>query len=125
MLKTQPLRVLVLDAAPFVAEAMALALECRGYEVVHGTDRNEATSLVVAGALDVLVTHGHLPGDNSPCEFAIAASLMRPDLPIVVVTSDVHYDQPFTPSRASTLQKPFDVKGLLTAIADARALLNK
>jgi CheY-like chemotaxis protein len=123
MHNAQPLRALVLDAAPFVAEAMALALECRGYEVVHATDRSEAARLVVAGALDVLITHGHLPGDNSPREFAIAASLVRPDLPIVVVTSNLSHDQPFAPSRASTLQKPFDVDGLLDAIADARALL--
>jgi hypothetical protein len=95
------------------------------FEVFHAVDRAEATRLVVSGEVDVLITHGHLPGDHSPCEYAVAASLRRPGLLIVVVTSGAIHDQPFSPTRARTLQKPFDVVDLLAAITDARSLVSE
>jgi DNA-binding NarL/FixJ family response regulator len=114
------LRVLVIDPAPMVAEAIAAALDTYGLSVVRAAARKEAEDLILGDHIDVLICHGHLPGDLRPCQFAAEVAVARPLLAIVVVSAEVGIDATFAPGRASLLQKPFDLKTLLFAIAEAR-----
>jgi DNA-binding response OmpR family regulator len=115
-----PLRVLVIDPTPLVAEAMAAALDSRGFAVVRAAIREDAESLVLGGHVDVLICHDHLPGDRHPCQFASEVALAWPQLAVVIVSSEAHDDAAFAPGRASLLQKPFDLQSLMAAIAEAR-----
>lgn len=114
--------VLIIDPAPLVAESIAAGLAARGFFPVVALTREAAQRVVHAKAVEILIAHGHIPGDETPFQFAQEAGDACPALAIVAVTSDAHSDHPFVPGRARVLAKPFGLDDLLTAIADARRI---
>ena len=122
MESTMPIPVLIIDPAPLVAESIAAGLSARGFFPVVALTREAAQRVVHAKAVEILIAHGHIPGDETPFQFAQEAGNACPALAIVAVTSDAHADHPFVPGRARILAKPFGLDDLLTAIADARLI---
>jgi DNA-binding response OmpR family regulator len=114
---------LVIDPAPWVAESIAAGLATRGFHPYVALTREAAQCVVQANAVDVLIAHGHIPGDATPFQFAFEASMACPHLAVVAVTSDAGLEHPFSPGRACVLEKPFGLAELLAAISEARKLV--
>jgi DNA-binding response OmpR family regulator len=121
--KLDPPSVLVVDSEPLLVETVAAALSLEGFQVIKAWTCADARQYLLDCEIDVLIAHGHLPGDEGPFSFAVEASVNCPSLAIVAVTSDIQPGHPFPPGRASILVKPFGLGALLGAISQAELLV--
>jgi DNA-binding response OmpR family regulator len=121
--RLDPPSVLVVDSEPLLVETVAAALSLEGFRVIKAWTCTDARRYLLDDDVDVLVAHGHLPGDDGPFRFAAEASVNCPSLAIVAVTSEVESEHPFPPGRASILVKPFGLSELLAAIEQAEQLV--
>ena len=119
----RPLRVLLVEDDPTVAEVMLGLLRARGHHVVHAAHGLAALSEVAAGAFDVGLLDLDLPALDG---LALAVQLrgLGYDFPLVAVTarSDAHAEQQVRSAGFSGfLRKPVTGDMLASAIAAARA----
>ncbi len=119
-----PLRLLLVEDDPTVADVIAGLLQARGHEVVHVLHGLAALSEVAAGSFDVGLLDLDLPALDG---IAIAGQLraMGYELPLIAVTarSDAYAEQQVLQGGFDGfLRKPVTGDLLIDAIAQARAL---
>ncbi|WP_425533129.1 ATP-binding protein [Stenotrophomonas rhizophila] len=119
-----PLRLLLVEDDPTVANVIAGLLQARGHEVVHVLHGLAALSEVAAGSFDVGLLDLDLPALDG---IAIAGQLraMGYELPLIAVTarSDAYAEQQVLEGGFDGfLRKPVTGDLLIEAIAQARAL---
>jgi len=119
-----PLRLLLVEDDPTVANVIAGLLQARGHEVVHVLHGLAALSEVAAGRFDVGLLDLDLPALDG---IAIAGQLraMGYELPLIAVTarSDAYAEQQVLEGGFDGfLRKPVTGDLLIDAIAQARAL---
>ena len=119
-----PLRLLLVEDDPTVADVIAGLLQARGHEVVHVLHGLAALSEVAAGRFDVGLLDLDLPALDG---IAIAGQLraMGYELPLIAVTarSDAYAEQQVLQGGFDGfLRKPVTGDLLIDAIAQARAL---
>jgi CheY-like chemotaxis protein len=119
-----PLRLLLVEDDPTVADVIAGLLQARGHEVVHVLHGLAALSEVAAGSFDAGLLDLDLPALDG---IAIAGQLraMGYELPLIAVTarSDAYAEQQVLEGGFDGfLRKPVTGDLLIDAIAQARAL---
>ena len=107
-------RVLVVDDAAPIRDFVAGRLEEAGYEVVTAASTRTAAEALGAETFDLLLTDISLP-DGSGAVLARSARVVRPDLPVVLMSGSEEIDDVFD----AALTKPFDERALLDAISRA------
>jgi DNA-binding NtrC family response regulator len=116
-----PITVLVLESSLSVAEATVAALKSKGFLAIWAASRHEAEHILFDRKIDVLIVHGDLSDDDSPCQFAAEAAIAFPDIAIVLTSSDPDAARLALPTRAVVLAKPLGLERLLSSIDDAFA----
>jgi Response regulator containing CheY-like receiver, AAA-type ATPase, and DNA-binding domains len=105
-------------------ERVSQVLESEGFTVrrFETADSAAAALSVPTCAVDLVVTDVQMPGDMDGVDLATMLALTRPNLPVVVMSSDPHELQRATDRGLDvpTLDKPFGSKALVAAVADAR-----
>jgi DNA-binding NtrC family response regulator len=113
-----PKRILLVDDEPSVLRALGAFLEDEGYQVMEASDFKDATTLLVGGEFDVLITDLDLPGGNGLDLVRRARSLLPRLLPILVTgygCSEVRRQAAELPLLAY-LEKPINPDALLDLI---------
>lgn len=108
-------RILLVDDEAQVRETVRLLLNEDRHTVVEANNGAEAYRLFASGQFDLVLTDAHMPfvtGD----ELAERIRSIAPEQPILMITS-----HGYCPGRANpvdeVLDKPFDLRGLRSAIA--------
>ena len=118
-------RVLVVDDAPQIADAVANILRRLNYEVAVDitSSAHEALSRVQQGAYSLIITDYQMP-DMSGLELAQAVRRISPDMPIVLMSGD-DISELRRASKgldlAAFLAKPFSITRLLDVVQRAVA----
>lgn len=108
--------VLLVDDQKLIRLGATAMLEDAGYEVIEAESAAQALSLLESGKpLDVLVTDYAMPG-MSGAALARAARILRPDLPVLLITGYSVEDDAEV-AHLPRLTKPFDKAELTAAIA--------
>jgi len=101
---SSPRRVLVIEDAPLQREILAYILRRAGFRVTDAGEGHEGLRRLREGCVDLVLTDLHLP-DLSGWEVARAVRLLRPDLPVVLVTGS-----------PDAMSSPPDLRALVRAI---------
>ncbi len=114
---TRSCKVLVVDDDLLVLEGTAAMIEDLGHTVTKATSAAEALRMLRTGAtLDLLITDQMMPGMTG-VELATEASLLRPDLPILLASGFAELSEADAAS-LPRLAKPFTLTALAQAIAE-------
>jgi FixJ family two-component response regulator len=100
-------------------------LEAEGFTVWQFATADSAAAALSEPdcAVDLVVTDVQMPGEMDGVDLAAMLSVTRPNLPVVVMSSDPHELERPTALGVDvpTLDKPFLAEMLIDAVADARA----
>ena len=115
--------VLLVEDDDVVRTSMRFALESVGLRISEAGSIAQALHAWRDQAAEVVVIDLHLP-DGTGYTLAMALWRLRPDLPIVMISTDlddVPPPQPPTHRQVSMLAKPFSASELIDAISRAAA----
>lgn len=116
-----PVRALVIDDDPVALLVTRRVLEHRGsMTVTTATGPHAALDLLGTAAFDVVVTDVQMP-EMSGLELLDQLRLLRPGLPVVIVTADMRVDNALEVIRsraAAFLFKPLDPDKLVRTVND-------
>jgi CheY-like chemotaxis protein len=109
--------VLVVDDEPALCKAIRMILELEGYRVATATSGEAALASAISEVPALVLLDLHMPGmDGWQTQTALQAR--EPRLPIIFMTTGDRVWQEATDHRAAgALAKPFDVDGVLDAVA--------
>lgn len=122
-------RVVVAEDDPALRRALAIALDCDGYEVIEVEDGSQLLDLIGDQALtidagspclDLLITDVCMPGFSGLQALAAIRQLAL-NTPCIVVTAFITPEieaQAMRLGAAAMFKKPFDVDDLLKAVAN-------
>jgi CheY-like chemotaxis protein len=117
-------RILYVDDEPGLGELGKRRLELLGYKVTVASDGEDALSIFEAAPddFDAVVTDYLMPKSNG-LELASAVALIRPDLPVIILTGYID-DLPEETIRASgvrkLVRKPITTREIGVALAHVR-----
>ena len=102
-------------------EVIVPFLQAIGYAVVAAADTHEALAALRAQTFDVIVTDLTMPGEGG-AQVVVVAGELAPSPAVIVMTGKVQQqdiDEVMALGARACLEKPFGMKALVQAIADA------
>lgn len=116
-----PRHVIVVHPAPFVVEAVDMALSLQGFTVHPASTFVRAKALLNALGTDLaaVIAHGDMPTEPSPGTLLRMVQLTHPEAALVVLSARSRGEIGRLPRKAVLLREPFDRADLLAAIAHA------
>jgi CheY-like chemotaxis protein len=116
---------LIVDDQPFIGMVASDILTESGFQTFHAYDARDAAAVLDEHPeIEVVVTEAQLPGDVNGLELCRQVSQLRPDVQLVLTSSD--HDLQFTdvPEGARLLHKPY-ASGELKNVVGASAELEQ
>jgi GAF domain-containing protein/ActR/RegA family two-component response regulator len=121
-LRTEPVRVLVIDDEPFVRETLGEILRQQHHDVVVADDGASGLARFREGSFDLVMTDLAMPG-MSGWQVAQAVKATRPHVPVVLVTGwgvEVQVDQLQGHGVDRVMTKPFGFEEVQEVVASFR-----
>lgn len=106
--------ILVIDGDPHLRDALARLLEGEGHEVLQAADGPSAVALTKERRPDLLLLDA-MTASGAPVLRAVRAELAHATPPALLLTSDGELP-PHDMSAVHSLEKPFNVPELLSAV---------
>jgi two-component system, response regulator PdtaR len=114
---------LIVEDQPFVGMVASDILKESGFETFHAYDAKEAAGVLHEHPeIGVVITEAALPGPVDGLELARQLSRERPDVQLVVTSSDADLSKAEIPEGARTLRKPY-ASGELRTVVASKSLL--
>lgn len=112
-------RVLVVNDNPDMLATMKDVLELGGARVITATSRQQADGILVGGFdPSVIVLDVRLGGGDRGDDYARTLRATHPDLPVVLMSGDVHELRRLDPDVDATISKPFDIDRLFEILSE-------
>jgi CheY-like chemotaxis protein len=113
-------RVLIVDDDASIRDALAMCLECEGFEVAQARDGREGVDRVREERPDLILLDLLMPVMNGR-QFLdrLRADDATRDIPVVLMTGASSYGSPF-PRADAVLPKPFEIDELIDAVRTCR-----
>jgi DNA-binding response OmpR family regulator len=108
--------VLLVEDDPLVARCLQRTLTREGFEVVYAASAEAGLEVAATVAVDLVVTDYHLPGMDG-VQMVSCLRAARPELPVLIASSEDEGDVPWDRARDVFLPKPFTRSELVDAIA--------
>ena len=123
-------KILVIDDDKSMCEMLEAALTRKDFQIIWKTSSQEAFSIFMAEAIDVVLTDLNLPGMDG-IELCEKMSDNHPNVPVIVITSFGSYDTAVAALRVGAydfISKPIDIESLALTLDRAvkhHALMGK
>ena len=118
-MRTEQVRVLVVDDEPSICKALTIALQRAGYETLSAQSGDSALALLGSEHVDVMLIDLRIPDTRGDVVFELAAAT-HPHLrhQTIFMTGDISERgiQLVTWCKCPLLRKPFELKEMLAAI---------
>jgi two-component system chemotaxis response regulator CheY len=117
----KPIKVLVVDDSSFSRRNMRLLLEELGHQVEEATDGNQALERIHISPPDLMMLDLVMPGLGGLEVLALAIKI-RPELPVIVATSDVQcltMDEARAGGARALINKPLKKGQLASVVSQA------
>jgi CheY-like chemotaxis protein len=112
------LTVLLVEDDEGIRTIASILLEAEGHQVYAMADGEQASEWLKSGAPDILFTDVNMPGMGG-VKLARKALSANPQLRVILTSGEAHPDPAWLTSSTSYLNKPYDRRALLEAIAAA------
>jgi CheY-like chemotaxis protein len=113
----QPLRILLVEDNPQVAEVATALLSERGHSVIHAETADEALGLLQSGLIfDLAFTNLVMPGEHDGLDLARINRQKWPALPVLLATGCSEAANRATDEGFTLIAKPYQPKALAGAV---------
>lgn len=119
MSSDQPLTILLVEDDDGIRAIATILLESEGHRVHALADGEQACDWLKDGCPDLLFADVNMPGTVNGIELARRARLAYPTLSILLTSGEARPDPSWMASGGHYLNKPYDRRTLLAALAEA------
>ena len=118
--RAEPVKILVVEDEPEIAELTAAMLHDLGHEAVQAHDAASALAVIASDpAIGLVISDIAMPGATNGLELARALRVQRPTLPVLLVTGYSQYGPEVAGEAFDLLEKPYRRETLVNAVRAA------
>jgi DNA-binding response OmpR family regulator len=111
---------LIVDDDEFICKLVAVILSIEGYTVLTTSSGSAALGIMLRLPVSLLITEAHMPLLGG-CELAWRARMIRPAMPIILMSSDRardDFERTKLEGPSAFMRKPFSFQTLMTRVED-------